>query len=123
MTDWIATPHGLLAWAATYLLHSTLLLGAAWAVSRVLAGRSLRLEERLWKAALVGAIVTATIQTGVASLPAVPAAAPALEATGAAPASAAAEPIARTLTPTAATTATAATPDPRLSRLSALLPG
>lgn len=133
MTDWIATPHGLLAWAATYLLHSTLLLGAAWAVSRALDGRSLRLEERLWKAALVGAVVTATIQTGVASLPAVAVTAPALEAAGASTASAAPvtprgpgalpaapEPIVRTL---AATAATAATPDPRLSRLSALLPG
>lgn len=131
MTNWIALPHGLLAWAATYLLHSTLLLGAAWAVSRALAGRSLRLEERLWKAALVGAIVTATIQTGVASLPAVPAAAPALGSADAAPAvapapagihgpaaaSAVSEPIARSVT------GAAATPDPRLSRLAALLPG
>ena len=132
MTDWIATPHGLLAWAATYLLHSTLLLGAAWAVSRALDGRSLRLEERLWKAALVGAVVTATIQTGVASLPAVAAAAPALEATGASAASAApVTPRGASALPAApepigtlaATAATAATPDPQLSRLSALLPG
>lgn len=128
MTDWITTPHGLLAWAANYLLHSTLLLGVAWVVSRVLAGRSLRLEERLWKAALVGAVVTATIQTGVASLPAAPAAAPALQS-GASPAvaastgSLASSALPAASEPVVGDIAAAAIPDPRLSRLSALLPG
>jgi hypothetical protein len=129
MTTWITTPHGLLAWAATYLLHSTVLLSAAWGVSRLLAGRGLRLEERLWKVALVGALLTATVQTGVASLPAasspveraalgtgVPAAAPA----PAVPA----EPVDfQELSTRAAAPVAQTAPDPRLGRLSALLPG
>ncbi|HEX2251747.1 MAG TPA: hypothetical protein VHQ65_00595, partial [Thermoanaerobaculia bacterium] len=53
------------AWMLTYLLHSTLLLGAAWLVSRRLAGRSLALEETLWRTALVGALITASLQAGL----------------------------------------------------------
>jgi hypothetical protein len=51
-----------LAWLLTYALHSTLLLGVAWAVSRRLGTRSLRLQETIWRCALAGALVTASAQ-------------------------------------------------------------
>lgn len=49
------------AWLLTYALHSTLLLGAAALLARRLRGEAWR--ETLWKAALVGGLVTATLQT------------------------------------------------------------
>ncbi|MGH7475663.1 MAG: M56 family metallopeptidase, partial [Longimicrobiales bacterium] len=49
------------AWLLTYLVHSTVLLGAAWLLTRRLT-RSEALKETLWKTALVGAIGTATLQ-------------------------------------------------------------
>ena len=57
------TSAGALAVLATYLIHSTLLLGAAW-----LAARSLghpRLRELSWKAAMVGSLVTTGLQVGI----------------------------------------------------------
>jgi beta-lactamase regulating signal transducer with metallopeptidase domain len=52
------------AWLVTYAVHSTLLLGAAWVVNRKLAlGVSGR--EGIWKAATVGGLVTATLQSGL----------------------------------------------------------
>ncbi len=50
------------AWLATYALHSTLLLGLAWLAARRLAGRAIHLEEAIWRAALLGALATATLQ-------------------------------------------------------------
>lgn len=50
------------AWVLTYLIHSTALLGGVWAFT---AGRWIRsdaLKERLWKFALVGGLITATLQ-------------------------------------------------------------
>jgi beta-lactamase regulating signal transducer with metallopeptidase domain len=58
-------PGLVLAWLGTYLLHSTLLLVAAWAASRLLRGRALGVEEGLWKAALVGGLLTASLQVGL----------------------------------------------------------
>lgn len=114
-------PHGVLAWLATYLVHSTLLLGAAWLVSRRLRGRSLGVEERLWKAALVGSLLTATVQTGLAALPSAPAraaevAAVRVVATPSLPA---------TWSPSTADAPVAQmkTVDPRLGSLAAALPG
>ncbi|WP_420124846.1 HEAT repeat domain-containing protein [Longimicrobium sp.] len=49
------------AWLLTYALHSTLLLGAAALLARRVRGEAWR--ETLWKAALIGGIVTATAQT------------------------------------------------------------
>jgi beta-lactamase regulating signal transducer with metallopeptidase domain len=49
------------AWLLTYALHSTLLLGAAALLARRVRGEAWR--ETLWKAALVGGLVTATAQT------------------------------------------------------------
>ena len=54
----------LMAWLLTYSLHSTLFLGLAWLVSRRLSNRWARLEEAMWRFALVAALVTATAQLG-----------------------------------------------------------
>jgi beta-lactamase regulating signal transducer with metallopeptidase domain len=51
-----------IAWAITYLLHSTLLLSLAWLASRRLARRSVKAEEVVWRVALVGGLLTASIQ-------------------------------------------------------------
>jgi len=51
----------LTAWLGTYLVHSTALLGLAWLATRGLA--SARAREVLWRAALFGGLVTATVQT------------------------------------------------------------
>src|SRR2546428_2485192 len=52
----------LLAWLLTYLIHSTVLLGVAWLVTR-----RRRLEpaasDLLWKVALLAGLVTGTIQS------------------------------------------------------------
>ncbi len=52
------------SWLLTYLLHSTLLLGAVWLLVRRLV-QSAALRDLLWKAALVGGLLTATLQTGL----------------------------------------------------------
>ncbi|HEX4962888.1 MAG TPA: M56 family metallopeptidase [Thermoanaerobaculia bacterium] len=59
-----------LAWLLTYLLHSTLLLSLAWLASKPLARWSVAAEEAVWKVALVGALVTASIQLGAGWQPA-----------------------------------------------------
>lgn len=51
-----------LAWLLTYSLHSMLFLGLAWLAAQRLAGRRARLEEAMWRFALVAALVTATVQ-------------------------------------------------------------
>lgn len=56
------------SWLLTYLLHSSLLLGAAWLVTSRWA-RSATVRDLIWKAALVGGLVTATLQTGLAFEP------------------------------------------------------
>src|SRR5205814_1252424 len=57
-----ALASSLFAWLLTYLIHSTVLLGVAWLVTR-----RRRLEpaarELLWKVALVAGLVTGTIQS------------------------------------------------------------
>lgn len=57
------------SWCLTYLLHSTILLGAAWLLARVLGMRRLGVQDFAFKCALVGGIVTATAQTGMAAQP------------------------------------------------------
>lgn len=52
-----------LAWLATYLVHSTLLLGLAALVTR--RGLRVRTTEWIWKLALVGGLATATLQTSL----------------------------------------------------------
>lgn len=55
-------------WLLTYLIHSTLILLATWVVT---SQRGLRdaTREILWKAALVGGVVTATVQSATAREP------------------------------------------------------
>jgi Zn-dependent protease with chaperone function len=51
-----------IAWMLTYLLHSTLLLGLAALFAPRLARRSLKLEEAVWRFALLAGLVTASVQ-------------------------------------------------------------
>ena len=55
-------------WLLTYIVHSTVILGAVWLIAprRVVSDT---VREILWKSALVGGIVTATIQTAVTREP------------------------------------------------------
>ena len=53
------------AWLATYWLHSGLLLGGAWLAGRALGHRRLAVQETLWRAALVGGLLTASLQVGL----------------------------------------------------------
>lgn len=55
----------LTGWLLTYTLHSTVLLGAAWLITRHLNDRRLSLQEAIWRTALVGALLTATVQLGL----------------------------------------------------------
>ncbi len=50
------------SWLLTYALHSTVLLGLAWALTRR-AGVSAARRDVLWKAGMVGGLLTATLQT------------------------------------------------------------
>ena len=52
-------------WLLTYLAHSTILLGAAWLIARFLGDRRLALQEILLRTALVGGLLTATLQIGL----------------------------------------------------------
>jgi beta-lactamase regulating signal transducer with metallopeptidase domain len=51
-----------LSYLVTYLLHSTLLLGGAWLLARILRDRGLALQELAWKFALLGGFVTAGLR-------------------------------------------------------------
>jgi hypothetical protein len=56
------------AWLLTYAVHSTLLLAAAWLLtSRKRMSDGVR--DVLWKSALIGGIVTASVQTATAHEP------------------------------------------------------
>ncbi len=52
----------LASWLLTYLVHSTVLLGAAWLASRALGDRRLALQEILLRTALVGGLLTSGLQ-------------------------------------------------------------
>jgi Zn-dependent protease with chaperone function len=49
-----------IAWALTYLIHSSALLGLCWAVARL--ARPRQREEGLWKLALVAGLLTVSLQ-------------------------------------------------------------
>ena len=53
------------SWLLTYLIHSTVLLAVAWLVSRWLGDRRLQIQEVLLRAALVGGVLTASLQMGL----------------------------------------------------------
>jgi len=54
-----------LAWLLTYSLHSTLLLGGVWVLTRRGIIRSHQLRDLFWKMALIGGLVTATTQSAL----------------------------------------------------------
>lgn len=70
--DWLSTAgeFGPLAssWLLTYLVHSTILLGAAALVTRSLV-QSHAIRDTLWKVALLGGIVTTSVQLGLGLIP------------------------------------------------------
>jgi Tol biopolymer transport system component len=63
VADWGQLP---LAWLLTYGIHSTLLLGGVWLLTATVA-RSTAARELLWRAALVGGLLTATVQVAGAA--------------------------------------------------------
>ena len=52
------------SWLLTYLIHSTVLLGTAWLATRILGDRRLALQETFLRTALIGGLLTATLQVG-----------------------------------------------------------
>jgi len=52
------------SWILTYLIHSTVLLAAAWLITRILGDRRLALQETLLRTALIGGLLTTTLQVG-----------------------------------------------------------
>lgn len=50
------------SWLLTYLVHSTLLLAGVWLLAR---RRTPAVRDMLWKAGMVGGLVTSTLQTGL----------------------------------------------------------
>ncbi|MGH7702951.1 MAG: HEAT repeat domain-containing protein [Gemmatimonadales bacterium] len=55
---------GPLSWLLTYSIHSTLLLGGAWLLTwRLVQSHAVR--DTLWKAAIVGGLVTTSLQVGL----------------------------------------------------------
>lgn len=69
MTAIAAWAEPVASWMSTYAVHSTLLLGAAWLLGRALGERRLALQETAWKVALVGGLLTATLQLGLGLQP------------------------------------------------------
>ena len=59
----------MIAWVVTYVLHSTILVLGAWLLERRWSDRPERMSA-VWKTALVGGLVTATVQTGLGITPA-----------------------------------------------------
>jgi beta-lactamase regulating signal transducer with metallopeptidase domain len=57
------------AWVLTYAVHSTLLLLAAWLITRLVSKERLRWHERIWKSALVGGLVSASLQLALGVAP------------------------------------------------------
>lgn len=70
--EWMSTANQLgpaaASWLLTYALHSTLLVGGVALVTRV-AVPSYTVRDILWKTALLGGIVTATLQVGFGLAP------------------------------------------------------
>lgn len=58
---WTKVSPAALAWLLSFAIHSTLLLGLVWLIAKGV--RSHRLRDVLWKTALLGAILTTTLQT------------------------------------------------------------
>jgi hypothetical protein len=54
-----------IAWALTYGVHSTILVVAAAALTRSRWGRAARTRDAIWKCALVGGLLTGTLQHAI----------------------------------------------------------
>jgi len=54
----------LLAWGLTYLVHSAILIAGVWLLVRIARPRA-RTENAAWRLALVGGLLTATLQLGL----------------------------------------------------------
>ncbi|MCB9892298.1 MAG: M56 family metallopeptidase [Planctomycetes bacterium] len=61
------------AWALTYLVHATLLLGAAWFVTRHAKRLTHGTREWIWRGALLGSLLTATTASYLGTLEFAPA--------------------------------------------------
>ncbi|HSP18451.1 MAG TPA: M56 family metallopeptidase, partial [Myxococcaceae bacterium] len=57
------------AWLLTYTVHSTALIGTVWLAERGGILRSLRLRDLAWRTALVGGVLTATLQLAAGLTP------------------------------------------------------
>jgi Zn-dependent protease with chaperone function len=57
------------AWLLTYALHSSVLIGSTWVLQRAGVIRSLRLRDLAWRGALIGGLLTATVQMGMGLAP------------------------------------------------------
>jgi HEAT repeat protein/beta-lactamase regulating signal transducer with metallopeptidase domain len=66
--DLDAASAAILSWLLTYLIHSTILLGAAVAIAARFADEHTWLD-RIWKTALLGPLVTASVQIGSDAFP------------------------------------------------------
>jgi len=63
---WVQT---LASWLMTYGIHSTLFLGSAWVLSRLHRFQAPAVQDVLWKVALVGGAITASLHVGTAFEP------------------------------------------------------
>ncbi len=61
----ILRPEAAVAWAATFILHSTLLIGSIWLLTRMLGMKAMVVQDKLWKVALIGALFSCTVQAGL----------------------------------------------------------
>ncbi|MEM6289809.1 MAG: M56 family metallopeptidase [Myxococcota bacterium] len=50
-----------LVWILTYAIHSTVLIGSVWVLLKLFPRVPLRLQETLWRVALFGGLLTATV--------------------------------------------------------------
>lgn len=62
--DWLLWTDRAGMWLATYFLHSTVLLVSALLLSRTMRARRLALQESVLKVALIGGLLTASLQVG-----------------------------------------------------------
>ncbi|MDX1644730.1 MAG: M56 family metallopeptidase [Thermoanaerobaculia bacterium] len=64
-TDWLPFLETAGAWLSTYLLHSSVLLVPTLLLTRLLRSRHLALQESLLRIAVVGGLLTASLQAGL----------------------------------------------------------
>jgi hypothetical protein len=62
---WLAATDAAGAWLSTYLLHSTVLLAPALLLGRWLGSTRLSLQESVLRVALIGGLLTASVQSGL----------------------------------------------------------